>query len=141
MTNPLYHAYLTIEQFAAGSKGMAALHRWWSLVFTTIFVGVRSVVAPPMAVWYWRRIMACADVPLRYRVLWAMTGVAIAVASQIFVRQFVADTLALWRAAKRPAAARSGPRSGRRASEAASSARKLPAAAVHRLADSATEEY
>lgn len=95
-TNPLFHIFLTLQLFAPSSKAAAVAYRYWALAFTAIFLLVRSVLAPPAAIWFTWRAMA-ASAPLPHRLIQAVTALGIMVVSQLFAADFVRTTRAVWR--------------------------------------------
>ena len=70
----LFHCYLILEQFAKHSRYAAAAFRYLALLFTAVFVLVRSVASWPTIVWYSRKAWAAASVPTHHRILWVRKG-------------------------------------------------------------------
>lgn len=138
LTNPLFHGYLILEQFAATSTTAAAVFRWWAAAFTSVFLLVRTVLGPLAAIWYTRLALAHAEVPLAHRAIWCFTAWCVTLASQGFSHGFVTATLRLWREHLGAAAGRAADRL-QHVCEAAAAAAHAPAKQRPAAADSVEE--
>ena len=91
VTNPLYHLYNVLGTLRHTHPPAAIAHRLITPLFTTFFVIVRSILGPPILIWWCSKVLVL-DVPLTHRCIWMVASVGITLVSQKFSYRFIKET-------------------------------------------------
>lgn len=91
VTNPLYHLYNVLGTLRPTYPPAAVAHRLVTPLFTTFFVIVRSILGPPILIWWCSKVIVL-DVPLMHRCIWMVASVGITLISQKFSYRFIKET-------------------------------------------------